>query len=96
MMCLAWVPWRQGTPLSVKDLLTVIDTRGATELNVAGARLRGALSAATLEWHVASPEESLESRALAAPDAAVRTAGYHVVLRWLQDAAAALDDEPAP
>ena len=95
VMCLAWVPWRQGAPPSVKDLLIVIDAREATELNVAGGRLRGALSAATLEWHVASPEESLESRALAAPDAAVRTAGYHVVLRWLRDAAAVLDDEPA-
>ena len=94
MMCLAWVPWRQGTPPSVKDFMTVINAREVTELNVAGACLRGTLSAATLEWHVASPEESLESRAVAAPDAVARTAGYHIVLRWLRGVAAILDDKP--
>ena len=48
VMCLAWVPWQRGTPPSIKDFLTVINAQEETELNVAGARLQGALSAATL------------------------------------------------
>ena len=49
VMCLAGVPWQRGTPPSIKDFLTVINAQEETELNVAGARLRGGLSAATLE-----------------------------------------------
>ena len=70
----------------------MINAREETELNV--ARLRGALSAATLEWHVASPEASLESQAMADLDAVARMARYHITLHWLRDTAATLDSKP--